>query len=733
MLRLGILAVAVLLISTAQGKPSVSNLIEPVNYFSGRSVELERLNVHLLEYKTSSIVGLTGIGKSQLIRKYAFENKEKYNLIWFFDCSLSLDRQFSNLARAINAKHNKTQISLPEDVNAKQAILNYISSNKDVLIVLDNIKIGNNDIIQDFSKLEHNGHIAFCSQDSNNLPHVIRLSNLSQIDSNILLNKIIDKRSFQEKEILNNLLKGYPLLITQAAFLLKDNKFLTVNDYKMIFREQKRNIENHIDIVLLNLSRPAEELLYKLALIGDSFSRDCVNRINVDTNPDSLQELIRFGLISDAGMINSIQLFEMHNVIKSTLLNNQKQANIISSMMEVIKLMHNSLPERSLNRYKLFLTDNTILNAIEQLEQNAILHKVHFLNVLILTRHRLVFSLFSRDDRALNSIDEWFRSYNDKVDINKVQNTLQKISYSECIFVLGLNDFIFKQNVEKGYEQIKIAQKIIEHLPGQQHFKSNIYGQLAQYYVDIGDLKNAEESLQKMLLLKTKYPEIELSPRLYYLVNSKIYLNNGQYEFALKEIEYCLGIEENKIILNNTFLYGTYLLQARILNRMKNYNKAKEICLKIYKQSTFTKLDSDLIALTYIELSTAELGLNSINNDAFNYAEQAYKLLKNNKIRNNDILHSRDTYLADAIVAKSNALSSVGKPQQAIEGYLVAEVIYYNKYKNNMKNIDDISYMYYNAALAGKNMKTNSIWFTQFHNKHLKYFGQNHQRSKELD
>jgi tetratricopeptide (TPR) repeat protein len=256
---------------------------------------------------------------------------------------------------------------------------------------------------------------------------------------------------------------------------------------------------------------------------------------------------------------------------------------------------------------------------------------------------------------------------------------------------------------------------------------------LAQYYVDIGDLKNAEESLQKMLLLKTKYPEIELSPRLYYLVNSKIYLNNGQYEFALKEIEYCLGIEENKIILNNTFLYGTYLLQARILNRMKNYNKAKEICLKIYKQSTFTKLDSDLIALTYIELSTAELGLNSINNDAFNYAEQAYKLLKNNKIRNNDILHSRDTYLADAIVAKSNALSSVGKPQQAIEGYLVAEVIYYNKYKNNMKNIDDISYMYYNAALAGKNMKTNSIWFTQFHNKHLKYFGQNHQRSKELD
>ena len=74
----------------------------------------------------------------------------------------------------------------------------------------------------------------------------------------------------------------------------------------------------------------------------------------------------------------------------------------------------------------------------------------------------------------------------------------------------------------------------------------------------------------------------------------------------------------------------------------------------------------------------------------------------------------------------------MGYFQKALEEYLLAEVIYYNKYKFNMKNIDDISYMYYNAALAGKSIETN-VWFTQFRNKHLKYFGLSHKRSIELD
>ena len=726
MLRLGI--IALLLVSTAHGKPLISNLIEPASYFTGRSAELEKLNAHLSQYNTSSIVGLTGIGKSQLIRKYAFENRGKYKLIWFFDCSLSLDRQFANLAREINIKLDNSQNLLPENENAKQAILNYITSNRDTLIVLDNIKIGNNDIIQDFNKFEHNAHIIFCSQDSKDLPHAIRLANLSEVDASILFDKIIDKRSFQEKKILNNLLKGYPLLIVQAAFLLKDNEYLTVEDYRKTFSDQKKNIDDHINMVLQNLSLSAKELLYMLVLIDNSFSRDCINRISPGINIEKIQELIRFGLISDAGLINNIQIFELHDMIKNSLLNIVKQSNIVSCIESTIASIHNSLPKSSLYRYKLFLADNTLFNAIEKLEHNAILYKLNFFNILTLTRHRLVFYVFSRNKVAMNLIQEWFESYKDQTHLNQAHNILNKVSYSECIFMLGLNEFIFKPNIEKGYEHITNAQSIIENIAGEPYLKISIYGQLAQYYVDVGDLKTAEQNLQKMVSLKTQYPEEELSLRLYHLMAAKIHLNTAQYDAALKEIEYCLNQEKNKSLLNNTFFTGTFLLQARIFNRIENYQKAREIGLRIKNLPNFKSHDNALRALTFIELSVAELGLANDNHLALAYAEQANEILNNKKNKNNHILLSRDTYLADAIIARANALSAMGDFQKAIEDYLVAEVIYYNKYTLNIKYIDDVRYMYYNAAKAGKHMKANT-WTTYFCNKHLKYFGPSNKKT----
>lgn len=731
MLRLFILLI--FLLDTALASSLVTNLIEPVGYFSGRNEELKKLGAYLSQYKKASVVGLSGIGKSQLVRKYAYENKENYSLIWFFDSNLNLDRQFSALAREINAKNNNNHnLLLPEGENSKQAILDYISSKKNILIIFDNLKIAHNSIVHDFIKLEHNGHILFCSQDAETLPNVIKLANLSNIESSETIKKIITKRTEYEKQRLNEVLKGYPLLISQAAFLLNNDEYLTIEDYISSFHSNQKMIDDHVNIVLQNLSFLAKSLLYKLILIDQRFSWNCINRINEDTNIYYLQELTRFGLVNYVGLENNIKIFELHDAIKNSLLKNASPNSIVSNIESMITSVHNSLPKRSLIRYKLFLEDSTILNAIERLEQNAILYKVYFYNILTLTRHRLVFSIFSRDNNTLDLIHEWFQSYDYKSDPYKIQSVLHKVSYSECIFMLGLNDFIFKQNVEKGYEQIKLAQNIIEKLPGEENLKISIYGQLAQYYVDIGNLEDADASLKKMIVIKTEYPEIELSLRLYHLINAKIFLNNAQYEKALKEIELCLEQEKNKILLNNTFYTGTYLLQARIFSRMRNYQKAKEISLRIYKQPNFKNQDNDLIALTFIELSNAELGLNENSSVALNFAEQANEILRNNKSRNKDIVYSRDTYLADAIVARANVLSSIGNTQKALEEYLIAEVIYYNKYKLNMKNIDDVSYMYYNAALASKYID-NHVWFTKFRNKHLKYFGPNHKRSKMLD
>ena len=70
-----------------------NNLIIPVSYFVDHIKQLNTLKSHLNKYKTASIVGTSGIGKTQLVRIYAYDNKQQYKLIWFFDCNLDLNKE----------------------------------------------------------------------------------------------------------------------------------------------------------------------------------------------------------------------------------------------------------------------------------------------------------------------------------------------------------------------------------------------------------------------------------------------------------------------------------------------------------------------------------------------------------------------------------------------------------------------------------------------------------------
>ena len=62
----------------------VSNFVEPVKYHVNHTKDLRLINDRLKEYNRVSLVGVSGIGKTQLSRMYTTQNKNKYDLIWFF-------------------------------------------------------------------------------------------------------------------------------------------------------------------------------------------------------------------------------------------------------------------------------------------------------------------------------------------------------------------------------------------------------------------------------------------------------------------------------------------------------------------------------------------------------------------------------------------------------------------------------------------------------------------------
>ena len=186
--------------NNALANPKISNLITPVSYFVNHLHELHKLSNNLSKYGKMSLIGTSGIGKTQLARTYSYENNNKYNLIWFFDCNLDINVEFVKLAKQLN-KINNANISLDAHL-AKQEVIEYLTNKEKWLLVFDNLKIGENKKVKDIVDWENNGNIIFCSQESDILPHTSELTKFKPEDAKILAHNILEDKNEDSVKIL---------------------------------------------------------------------------------------------------------------------------------------------------------------------------------------------------------------------------------------------------------------------------------------------------------------------------------------------------------------------------------------------------------------------------------------------------------------------------------------------------------------------------------------------------
>ncbi|WP_342278546.1 hypothetical protein [Candidatus Tisiphia endosymbiont of Myopa tessellatipennis] len=107
---------------TSVAQVEISNLVIPVSYFVDHVKQLTLVKNNLIKHRQTSLVGISGMGKTQLARMYAYENKNNYDLIWFIDCNLDINEEFLKLAKSINEKAKTNLIS--EDVRtAKKEVI----------------------------------------------------------------------------------------------------------------------------------------------------------------------------------------------------------------------------------------------------------------------------------------------------------------------------------------------------------------------------------------------------------------------------------------------------------------------------------------------------------------------------------------------------------------------------------------------------------------------------------
>ncbi|MGX6960976.1 MAG: tetratricopeptide repeat protein [Rickettsia endosymbiont of Pentastiridius leporinus] len=350
----------------------ISNLVVPVSYFINHVSQLGKLKDNLNKYRQSSVIGVSGMGKTQLIRMYAYENKADYDIIWFIDCNLDIRHQLLKLAKSINAGLKTPEIS--ENINhVRKDLMSYLASKDRWLLVFDNLKIGENKKVQDFIEWEHNGNVIFGSQSSELLPYIIKVNSFSNKEAVLLIKNILENKNPEMAEFLAKEFGGYPILMVQGAQIVNQVQGLNLEEYKKKVQESGDKIELNIELATNALKPNAKKLLNAIALVNNqSFSKEVLNAItgNKNTLDDDIYELSKFALISNIDPDEMNPVFEMHDVIAGKIVQINSSNNNKGNLKELITNLLNTIP-KSLVKGRIFRNTKTMSDNIEIITQNA--------------------------------------------------------------------------------------------------------------------------------------------------------------------------------------------------------------------------------------------------------------------------------------------------------------------------------------------------------------------------
>lgn len=717
-----------------EAKDRISNLVYPVKYFVNHEIQLNDLNDKLVVYQKVGIVGISGIGKTQLARMYAYKNEAQYNVIWFIDCNFNLDEQFSALAKEINiklAKDNKPLISDNVQI-AQKEVIQYLTSKDKWLLIFDNLKLNQNHMLDQIMSWEHNGHIIICSQDSNKLNKIIQLPHFSQKDSMHLMHAILhdaDQRVIQQ---LAEVLNGYPLLIAQGAIFLSNNKHITTEEYKKIINNSRNKVKTHVELVMSNLSKKTKDILSTIAVISNQrFSKKLLGLIYSDDDNfiNDFNDIVRYGLIINVEYDGDNQLFEMHNLVKDAIIELSDYKIMKNKINNVIDKLNQLIPQGVYSSQIVINENITMQNSMESLLTNAELHTVDIFKIFELRKNLLNIYLGSRDYHNCQKMVDWFEN-NRVSDFKLLTSNLYNQSVYAWYLVHAGTFLGFKTDCEAAIKYLEQAKKIMKSIDSYLDLNFTIYCQLAVQQIFTGDIKSALKNIDIVEELIKKHPKDDIDLGLLWHIKAKILLEYGEYHKALDAIEENIKLEIH--IPNEIFIAPTYILKANILNYMQKYNESYKLLTELQRKiKNDIEETHELNGRILVQLSRSELGLGN-SKKALDYAAQAKNIFLHDKSRSNeDITTSTDHYLAAAIEAEADALGALGQVEEAAKLYSTAEAIFFNKYRNNLNNLDTISFLYWKAAKISYNL-SDRFWYNKFKGQHLSKYGKDNLRSIDL-
>ncbi len=713
----------------ALAAPQINNLIIPISYFVNHKKQLKEIKEYLNKYRKVSIIGTSGIGKTQLARVYVQDNKDSYNIIWFFDCNLDLKEEFVKLAKHLN---QVLKINIAEEANsAQQAVVNYLLSQNKWLLVFDNLKIGENKKLKELIDGKYNGDIIFCSQDRDGLSNILEMPLLDRENTVFLIKSLLDDKNDKDIEFLLKVFSGYPILIVQGAQLLNKIKGLNKEEYKKKIYQASDKIEVNINMAIKELSPTAVNLLSKIALINNqSFSKQLLSFIidNQETLEDDIGELSKFLLIYNSDSNEENPVFEMHDIIANKIQKiNGNRTNKIYLEDIILKLMNN-IPSYSIQAY-LFRNAKTIRDNLKIVSNNAPKYNVNIYKLMELNLQLMSQYVNSFDSYECEKLIDWF-------DINEQQgkfklwlmSNYEKTIYASYLKLIGWHyRSIYKW--PKALEHYTRSQNILNNIKGTEPVQYGLFYCLAEINIMLGDSQTAQKYIHLMekVFSSGVLEDTEEVPVTLFTVKANLFYLQEKYEEALEELNKAI-----KMLLVNTtdskdlILSVRYLLKSKILNSLGKYQEAYAQLQQSYSVGTTREKENHAIyARIYTQFARSELGQGELSK-ALEHINLAIEILLADERRNpKDADYSEDADLAASYVTQGEIFFAKNNLKAAIDSYKKASIIYFYLYGKNLKNVGHVSYLYLQGAKAA--CKSKDLYnYKFFSNQQIQEFGVQH-------
>jgi hypothetical protein len=766
--------------------PLMSNLKNSSEYFVGREEFLKKMHEFLFDKSNNySLVvsGSAGVGKTQVITRYAELHKTSYDIIWWFDFNKDLGEQYKNFAMKWNKAINKYYKDVSEQnflhINTESTSNAHIqdevhdrlrNTKLNWLIILDNSK---DSIItlRNMPKHDHKGygHIIVSTQNSAHHPNVMHLDKLSREESVELLLRITGENDSKNANLLADTLKDYPLAVSRAGSFIASYSTIDIEEYNRLFltkRQELWDAENKLRLqraefdsykstvfttlsVIINEMKKESLLAYELLAISAFLDNENIPEnllaqyVKIEHGPsfgdlefkNALAVLMKYSLLN-RNYLNKNQkpklneqvdqelLLSTHALIQFVMQDLLNEGEKKTYLHKAILATNHLLPN---NIYSLTdtLTESFYLSShIASLNKYATDFKVYNNDVMQLTLRALEYNLSSLGNNQdaeilISKVDEINKKLPDQENLLNLRFALMKSAF-----------FGGKGNYPDSLKEALRAYEISKALPDTQpEEKLMIYNRLSRLYNVMGNNKEAFKYAELGREIVDSNKNLTGYREDFYRILVKIYVDDGDFIGALKYSE-TAATKLKPGQRSSLSDISAHLVNSDILIRLNKLKEAEQkldllaqvIAISLPKEHLY---QANVIAYrSYVKAMLGKIKINQAIQEILSSQAMYKKLLKDEGYYKN-----RHTFMSHRFLGE--VYEKQGNNIKAEQEYTTALKIITNIYEKSNAKTDDLSDFY--TKLAKINVKLQRPEKAlEIYRIHQQVFGQQHPRSLEL-